>query len=199
MRKDQMHFLSLQYPELINDLRTRPLDLDILPNELTLSQYNFAEKGAKAAETDQMISANQLQVADEVFGQNELGNAEEAAQMNAGIEEDRGRYRKRLPMDQAKKEAAPENNIFEFDGLLENAISIGFEDLKVPNLQKISDETNIIRSGIKDQNFAKKFIDFFVKLRHILAAFSDFKKLDLQPRSHDLFFKLVAKEIIFII
>lgn len=50
MRKDQMHFLSLQYPELINDLRTRPLDLDILPNELTISQYNFAEKSVKATE-----------------------------------------------------------------------------------------------------------------------------------------------------
>lgn len=62
-------------------------------------------------------------------------------------------------------------------------------------MHKLNDES----IGIKDQNYTKKFIDFFDKLRAILIKFSDFKKLDFQPWSHDLFFKLVAKEIIFII
>lgn len=82
-----------------------------------------------------MVNIDQLQVADEVFCENELGHAEEPVPADRGTEEGFSRrHDAKVGAELAKNEAAAENNIFELDGLLENAISIGSEDLKVPNL-----------------------------------------------------------------
>ena len=88
-----------------------------------------------------------------------------------------------------------ENNIFSFDGILENSITIRTEDLSVPNLEKNTD----LQAQIRDQNFARKFTEFYEKLKSIFEEFSDFKVLNVEFNNFDLFFKLIAKEIIFII
>ena len=69
-----------------------------------------------------------------------------------------------------------ENNIFEFDGILENANPIRVEELQVPNLERNQNE----QVQIKDHNFGKKFLDFYQKLRDIFDDFSDFKKQNNQ-------------------
>jgi hypothetical protein len=76
-----------------------------------------------------------------------------------------------------------ENNIFEFDGILENISPILIENLHVPNLERSN----------KDQNIGKKFLEFYQKLREIYDNFSDFKKQNNQIYEHDLYFKLIAK------
>jgi hypothetical protein len=139
LRKEQRQFLKNQYPELVRDLATRPLDLEV--------DFEPAKN---------------------------LGDS---------------------PNNLGKTQCAPENNIFEFDALFQNAFHIKTQHMKIPNLAKQSNGDRQIR----DQNFAKKVLDFYMKLQQLFEDFSDFKKVSDKINDFDLYFKLIAKEIIFII
>ena len=52
---------------------------------------------------------------------------------------------------------------------------------------------------VKDSKIGEKFRKFNQELRAIFENFSDFKKQDNKIYEHDLYFKLIAKQIIFII
>ena len=67
-------------------------------------------------------------------------------------------------------EVIVENNIFEFDGLLENIDPILVENLHVPNLDRNNQQT------VKDSKIGEKFRKFNQELRAIFENFSDFKK-----------------------
>jgi hypothetical protein len=106
MRKDQKQFLSKQYPELANDLGTRPLDM--------LDELRNQNKSEMLGEEDQ----------DDDFDKDLL---------KIGIDDDAAFQSKN---ENQQQDDQPENNIFEFDGLLENAQHLLTENLKVPNLEK---------------------------------------------------------------
>lgn len=106
MRKDQKQFLSKQYPELANDLGTRPLDM--------LDELRNQHKSEMLGEEDQ----------DDDFDKDLL---------KIGIDDDAAFQSKN---ENQQQDDQPENNIFEFDGLLENAQHLLTENLKVPNLEK---------------------------------------------------------------
>ena len=81
-----------------------------------------------------------------------------------------------------------ENNIFEFDGILENIDPIMVEHLHVPNLDRNNQQIT------KDSKIGEKFRKFNQDLRAIFENFSDFKKLDKHMIfEYDLYFKLIAK------
>ena len=106
MRKDQKQFLSKQYPELANDLGPRPLDM--------LDELRNQNKSEMLGEEDQ----------DDDFDKDLL---------KIGIDDDAAFQSKN---ENQQQDDQPENNIFEFDGLLENAQHLLTENLKVPNLEK---------------------------------------------------------------
>lgn len=90
----------------------------------------------------------------------------------------------------------PENNIFEFDSLLQNAFHIATQNMEVPYLEKRAG-ADVQKPG--DQNFAKNAEAFYRRTRAIFEDFSDFKKQSDELDSFDLYFKLIAKEVIFMI
>ena len=76
---------------------------------------------------------------------------------------------------------------------MENIDPILVENLHVPNLDRNNQQM------VKDSKIGEKFRKFNQELRAIFENFSDFKKQDNKIYEHDLYFKLIAKQIIFII
>lgn len=89
--------------------------------------------------------------------------------------------------------------VFEFEGLLENAVAISRNTLHLPHF--FSSQRDVKSQGGQEGK-RQTPIDFFDNFHNMLKDLSDFKKIN-NERAHlvdfDLFFKLITKEIVLVI